>query len=698
MFKTLDLRTIIVSYALSNLICAIVLFSLWKQTHGRYKGLDYIMASFINTFLGIGLLALRGVVPDFISLVVGNVILVCGILFLYIGLAKFLNRNLNQTHNYVFLGIYVVFQTWFVYGQANLQARIILFSVLLTIYCIQITWMLLSLKNVKMRSLITGMAVVSILYWVVGIVRIGYELVIPARNDIFSATLFETSIYMVFEGIYIVLTFYLFLMVNRRLVQDLEEDFDEKEIIEEELRFSQDKFSKAFQYSPNAMLISRVEDGKILEANEAFIELYGFEREEVLSSTTITLGVWNTIEDRKEVIRQIEENGFVKRYDFIGRTKSRDLVNLVYSGVGIIVNDEKCLISTLVDTTEEKISQRIIKLRLDLWEYASDHSIIELMTKALDEIEDMTHSKIGFFHLVDHDKKSLLLQAWSTKTKKEFCKAEGENLHYPISRAGVWADCLREKKPLVHNDYPSLTNKRGMPEGHASVQRELVVPVIYKNRAEAVLGVGNKSSDYDKRDVDLVEIIANVTWGIIRQKQDDEQIRLLNDQLNQLAMTDELTKILNRRAFFIKGNEEILRARRYRQPLTAIMLDIDKFKSVNDTLGHETGDLVLQCVAETIRDHIREVDIVGRLGGEEFGVILPNTKAEDAAVLAERLRNAIESGNCITEKIAVSITASLGVAEFVSEMNSLDDLLRDADSAMYEAKNSGRNKVIIFSV
>lgn len=697
-FNSLDLRTILVSYALCNLICAIVLFSLWKQTHGRYKGLDYIMSSFANNFIGIALLALRGMVPDFISIVLGNVLLVGGILLLFIGLAKFLNRKFTQIHNLALMGLYIVLQTWLVYAQPHLQSRIILFSVVMTVFCIQITWMLLSMKDARMRSLTSGMAVISIIYWVVGIARIGYELIIPAREDLFTASIFETIIYLIFEGVFIVLTFYLFLMVNRRLVQDLEDDICEKEIIEDELRYSQDKFSKAFQYSPNAMIISRAEDGKILDANESFIRLCGYSRDEVLSTTTLNLGVWNHAEDRNHVVKQMEEHGYVTDYNFVGKTKSGKLLNMVYSGVGIIINDEKCLISTLVDTTEEKTSQRLIQLRLDLWEYASDHTIIELMTKALDEIEDITQSKIGFFHLVDQDKKSLLLQAWSTQTKKEFCKAEGENLHYPIAKAGVWADCIRERKPLIHNDYESMKNKKGMPEGHAKVIRELAVPVIFRDKIEAVLGVGNKPSDYEQRDVDMVKIIASVTWGIIRQKQDDDEIRLLNEQLNLLAMTDELTKISNRRAFFVRGNEEILRARRYRQPLTAIMLDIDKFKNINDTLGHETGDLVLQCIAATLKAHVREVDITGRLGGEEFGILLPNTKAPEAAILAERLRSAIENEHCLTEKISISITASLGVAEFTTDMASLDDLLRNADVAMYEAKNSGRNKVNIFSV
>jgi GAF domain-containing protein len=284
----------------------------------------------------------------------------------------------------------------------------------------------------------------------------------------------------------------------------------------------------------------------------------------------------------------------------------------------------------LQDVSNQILSERIVKIRLELWEYSANHSIIELMTRALDLIEDLTLSKISFFHLVNEDGKNLVLQAWSTQTKETFCKAVGENLHYPLNKAGVWCDCIRERKPVIHNDYESLPNKKGMPEGHAPVTREMIIPVFFKNKIEAVLGLGNKDSDYLDSDIDLVERVSNVVWTIIRQKQADEKILLLNEKLESLAMMDELTKISNRRAFFIKGTEEITRARRYHQPLSIIMLDIDKFKIINDTLGHDSGDYALQCVANTLVEKVREVDIVGRLGGEEFGVLLPNTKIEDA--------------------------------------------------------------------
>ncbi|MHB8136524.1 MAG: GGDEF domain-containing protein, partial [Anaerolineaceae bacterium] len=153
----------------------------------------------------------------------------------------------------------------------------------------------------------------------------------------------------------------------------------------------------------------------------------------------------------------------------------------------------------------------------------------------------------------------------------------------------------------------------------------------------------------------------------------------------------------NRRAFFIKGAEEIIRSRRYHLPLSIIMLDIDRFKLINDTLGHDSGDYALQCVANTLVEGVREVDVVGRLGGEEFGVLLPNTKFEDAQKLADRLRTSIAENSEIISKLKMNITASFGVAEYQLQIKNLDELLKNADTAMYKAKNGGRNRVETFT-
>ena len=128
-------------------------------------------------------------------------------------------------------------------------------------------------------------------------------------------------------------------------------------------------------------------------------------------------------------------------------------------------------------------------------------------------------SPIGFYHFVDADQKTLFLQQWSTRTLKEFCRAVGEGRHYGVDQAGVWADALRQGKPVVHNDYASLPDKKGMPEGHAEVVRELVVPVMRKGKVVAILGVGNKPTEYTEKDVEAVAYLADVTWHLVERSE-----------------------------------------------------------------------------------------------------------------------------------------------------------------------------------
>ncbi len=180
------------------------------------------------------------------------------------------------------------------------------------------------------------------------------------------------------------------------------------------------------------------------------------------------------------------------------------------------------------------------------------------------------------------------------------------------------------------------------------------------------------------------------------RKAAEEKIRLLNIELEELALTDFLTNLFNRRYFMRQGAEAVKRVLRYKEPLSLLMLDIDWFKKVNDTYGHEVGDLALQHVAEVLKSSLREIDILARIGGEEFAVLLPNTGQEDAAVLAERVRRLIQDTPCETSGEAITITISLGAAVCEDGMKDIDDLLRRADAALYEAKRSGRNCVVIF--
>ncbi len=226
--------------------------------------------------------------------------------------------------------------------------------------------------------------------------------------------------------------------------------------------------------------------------------------------------------------------------------------------------------------------------------------------------------------------------------------------------------------------------------------RQLVVPVLREGQVVSILGVGNKSSEYDESDVKLVSYIADIVWTIVERKRAEEQIRQLNVQLERLAMTDELTGILNRRSFFSRGAEEVNRFLRYQAPLTLLILDIDGFKKINDTYGHMAGDQVLKDFVGALQRNLRRTDILARLGGEEFGIILQNTGKGNASVAAEKLRMAVEKQSCVVnEGQTVNVTVSIGVAAANDEVQSFETLLRNADAALYRAKDQGRNRVFL---
>jgi len=165
-------------------------------------------------------------------------------------------------------------------------------------------------------------------------------------------------------------------------------------------------------------------------------------------------------------------------------------------------------------------------------------------------------------------------------------------------------------------------------------------------------------------------------------------------QVQKLATTDELTGLLNRRHFFELARAELSRAVRHGLPLSAMLLDVDRFKSVNDNYGHAAGDQVLRQVAAVCRETLRAEDVVGRYGGEEFAVLLPATAlGEAAAGLGERLRAALEGTVVVLPGLELRVTASIGVAE-LREDEDLASLLNRADAALYAAKGGGRNRVV----
>jgi len=205
----------------------------------------------------------------------------------------------------------------------------------------------------------------------------------------------------------------------------------------------------------------------------------------------------------------------------------------------------------------------------------------------------------------------------------------------------------------------------------------------------------NGANDFITKPIDEMELQArvNVHYKLARTIGELEASRRL---LTEQATTDPLTRLKNRRAFFENGVQRLSMARRYNTDLSLIIADVDYFKRINDTYGHQAGDEVLVSVAHVLSNLTRAEDTVARIGGEEFAVLLPDTNRLGAAVLAERIRAAVEQEKFILGDKIVSVTLSVGMASYLAErVDSVDQLLNIADRRLYLAKKSGRNRICV---
>lgn len=172
----------------------------------------------------------------------------------------------------------------------------------------------------------------------------------------------------------------------------------------------------------------------------------------------------------------------------------------------------------------------------------------------------------------------------------------------------------------------------------------------------------------------------------------------LYKRLQEFTITDSLTQAFNRRYFLERFNEELERSKNFKYSFSFLMMDIDHFKDYNDRYGHLVGDAILKAVARTIRDNIRQIDFMGRYGGEEFSVILTETDKEKALFVAERIRQAVEAKNIRAYDEELKVTISIGISTFPADAADSRLLIDRADWALYQAKHKGRNRVCIYKI
>ncbi len=243
------------------------------------------------------------------------------------------------------------------------------------------------------------------------------------------------------------------------------------------------------------------------------------------------------------------------------------------------------------------------------------------------------------------------------------------------------------KKTQVILQYRDIATKERFKRIAAQLdvlQPELLVPLLGKDSFTGFLIFGKKLSGRD---------FTNSELGFISSIAEAAAIALDRAYLYQMATLDRMSGLYVNHYFKNRLLTEMLRAKRYKQHISLIMMDIDHFKQVNDTWGHQQGDIIIKQIAELILAGIREIDIAARYGGEEFAVILPETDLGSATTVAERLRLSIQNFPFKTRKGLIPVTASFGVANLIATDASPAQLIERADELLYESKEAGRNKV-----
>jgi signal transduction histidine kinase/ActR/RegA family two-component response regulator len=215
------------------------------------------------------------------------------------------------------------------------------------------------------------------------------------------------------------------------------------------------------------------------------------------------------------------------------------------------------------DVTDRKRSETIMQKRFELMEYSTYHTLNQLMQKTVDEVSELTGSAIGFFHFVEENQNNLGMQTWSTNSLQLFSVPVSEGTHLPLDQAGAWAEAVRQRCPIVQNDYASLSQTMGLPEGHVPIVREIVIPILRNDKVVAAMGIGNKLQEYTPHDLELAVRLADYAWDIIERKQMEIA---LEAERNQLAR-----RVEERTADLSRANSNLARALRVKDEFLANM-------------------------------------------------------------------------------------------------------------------------------
>jgi len=352
----LDMRTVILSYIISNALITVFIALLWWQNRRQYAGLAFWLADYLLQVFGLGLNALREVLPAVEALILGNTLIVGGIFILYVGLERFVGKLRSEIHNYILLAAFIGLMAYFTFVQPNLSIRTDLVSIAILLLTAQCSVLLLYRVEARLKPVTRYVGLIFVGYALMAMARIilgRLEPLSPTGNW-FRAPGGQTLVMLVFQMLNIALTFALILMVTRRLWWDEETQKAERQRAETALRASEARQSAVFRASPIGITLTHLPEGRIDDVNDAFLTMLGYRREEVLGRLTTELGIWVSLSTRERLIEEAGAGGSIRDLETQFRRSSGETLDVLLAAEMIEVQGGRYMITLASDITERK--------------------------------------------------------------------------------------------------------------------------------------------------------------------------------------------------------------------------------------------------------------------------------------------------------------------------------------------------------
>jgi PAS domain S-box-containing protein len=541
----LDMRTIIFSYVITDIVCLAVIVLLWRQNRKHFAGMGFFVFDYALQTTALFLIILRGQIPDWMSMVLANTLAMTGALLGYMGLERFAGKKSSQIHNYVMLAAFAFVHAYFALVQPNLAARNLNLSVVLLIICLQCSWLMLYRVGPGMRQMTRGVGIVFAVYCVISVLRIvEFFTTVHLNADYLHSGIFEQFILLSNQMLFILLTYSLALMFNSRLLV--------------EVKMGEEKFSKAFHSSPYAITITRMSDGQIIEVNDGFLHITGYQLAEVKENTTIGMHLWDKDEDRALVVSELASKGKMLEREIKFRKKSGEMITGLFSAEIIKINNENCVLSSINDITDRKWAEDTLReinqqLRLitdnvldTIWLMDIDMrttwispSVVKTRGYTLAELVEMPMDK----HLAPESLARAMELSAVHLTPERLADSSAEIIvseeleYYRKDGSTFWADTI----------FTLLRDKEGMPSGFLGVgrdvtdrkqaesQREAALEEIQRLNTELESKVDRRTDDLRNNQLALLSIVEDLNISNKKIAVANQNLDVINKELESFS-------------------------------------------------------------------------------------------------------------------------------------------------------------------